>query len=71
MGYTCGRRWTNELLAERAKEFNTRGEFQLADPSAYTSARRRGILDDICKHMFSKAFSLKLFEVLHVSACLR
>jgi hypothetical protein len=55
MGYTCGRRHTEESLREIAKQFKTRAEFQEKDSSAYQSARRMGkaFLDDVCSHMLS------------------
>jgi len=53
MGYTCGRKHTDESLKELAKLYNTRSEFQNNDPGAYGSAKRRGklFLDSICLHM--------------------
>ena len=55
MGYTCGRRHTEDSLREIAKQFKTRTEFQKADGSAYHCAKFRGkeFLDDICSHMLS------------------
>lgn len=59
MGYTCGRRHTEESLREIAKQFKTRSEFQKKDSSAYHCARRRGkkFLDSICEHMFLICYS--------------
>ena len=37
-----------------AKQFTTRQEFRKNDSGAYTSARKRGILNDVCKHMETK-----------------
>lgn len=51
MGYTIGRRLTYDFLKGEAKKYKTRTQFQLADPSCYTTARRKGILDEICSHM--------------------
>ena len=51
MGYTKGRRHTNESLAEIAKQYKTKREFVLKDSSAFVSARKRGIVDEICSHM--------------------
>ena len=51
MGYTKGRRHTNESLAEIAKQYKTKREFVLKDSSAFVSARKRGIIDEICSHM--------------------
>jgi len=53
-----GRDLSHILLHQIAKNFKTKSEFQKSDPSAYSSARRMGILDDICKHMTSKNFSI-------------
>ena len=44
-------RWTDESLKNEAAKYKTRGEFQKNNPVAYTTALRRGILDDICSHM--------------------
>jgi hypothetical protein len=59
MGYTCGRKHTEESLREIAKEYNTRAEFQKKDPSAYSRARKKGIcfLNSICEHMINGAYS--------------
>jgi hypothetical protein len=53
-----GRDLTYEKLKEIASGFKTRGEFQLGDSSAYTSARIMGVLDDICSHMAIISFSI-------------
>jgi predicted GIY-YIG superfamily endonuclease len=44
-------RWTDDALENEATKYKTRGEFQKNSPVAYTTALRRGILDDICSHM--------------------
>ena len=41
-----------------ASKYKSRSEFQLNDSSAYSSARIKGYLDDICSHMISKSFSI-------------
>lgn len=56
MGYTRGRKLTDDLYREVALKYRTRSEFQRKDPSAYSNARKsRGkeFLDDICSHMIS------------------
>lgn len=58
MGYTCGRKWTKELLAVEALKYKSRSEFQYCDIGAYVSARTRGILDEICRHMIPITFSV-------------
>lgn len=57
MGYTVGRRLTKCFLKKEALKYSTRSEFQSKDPSCYTTARKIGILDEICKHMKKKYFS--------------
>lgn len=59
MGYSCGRKHTEELLREVAKKYNTRSEFRKNDPSVYISSRKKGkgFLDDICKHMVNFPYS--------------
>jgi len=53
-----GRNLTKEMLSDIAEKFKTKSEFQKKDPSAYSSARRMGILSEICSHMISKSFSI-------------
>lgn len=48
-----GRDLTYELVKDIALKYNTRGEFQTKDCSAYQTARRAGYLSEICKHMAS------------------
>lgn len=43
--------WTNELIAEEAKKYNTRKEFSKNSPSAYSCASKKRILDTVCSHM--------------------
>lgn len=59
MGYTCGRKHTEESLREIAKQFKTRTEFQKKDHSAYSIARQKGkvFLDSICEHMVNGSYS--------------
>jgi hypothetical protein len=59
MGYTCGRKHTEESLREIAKQYNTRAEFQKKDSSAYSRARKISIcfLNSICEHMINGAYS--------------
>ncbi len=53
-----GRDLNKDFLTEIALKYKSRSEFQLRDPSAYTSARNCGILDKICDHMISVSFSI-------------
>ena len=53
-----GRDLSDETLSLIAKKYKTKSEFQKNDPSAYSSSRRKGILNDICSHMISKSFSV-------------
>jgi hypothetical protein len=53
-----GRDLDSETLKLIGKKYRTKSEFQKNDPSAYTSSRRNGILDDVCSHMISKSFSI-------------
>lgn len=53
-----GRDLSVELLTEIALNYKTRSEFQYGDSSAYTTARRKGLLKDICKHMSVINFSI-------------
>jgi hypothetical protein len=53
-----GRDLTIELLHDIGKKYKTRSEFQKNDPSAYSSARLKNILDSVCSHMITKSFSI-------------
>lgn len=53
-----GRDLTEKLLREIAKKYKSKSEFQKNDSGAYSTANRMGILNDICKHMVSKSFSV-------------
>jgi len=44
-------KWTEEKLKEEALKYDTRGEFSKGSESAYSAARKKGLLDDICGHM--------------------
>lgn len=46
-----GRDLTLENLKKIAKNYKTRGQFQIFDPSAYTTARRTEHMEEICSHM--------------------
>lgn len=53
-----GRDLTFEELQKIALKFKTRGEFQRIDPSAYSTARIKGYLNEICQHMGILKFSI-------------
>lgn len=46
-------RWSIQMLRTEARKYTTRGEFQKESKRAYSSALRKGVLDDICSHMVS------------------
>lgn len=74
-GYTTGRRLTDIFLKNEAKKYRSKVEFQEKDPSAYTTCRRRGILDEACSHMIPLSFSIpqliarQLFDILFEEKC--
>ena len=43
--------WTYELLYEEAKKYNTKKDFFEQSPSAYSSAHKMGIINEVCSHM--------------------
>lgn len=45
------RNLTDDLIAEIAARYKSRGEFKKGDRSAYLAAWKRGILDSVCGHM--------------------
>ena len=42
---------TDEMLQEEALKYHSRNEFRNASSSAYRTAFRRGIIDEVCQHM--------------------
>lgn len=53
-----GRDLTPELLKEIALKYNSKREFSDKDPSAYSTANRLGIMEEITKHMINFSFSV-------------
>lgn len=53
-----GRDLSYDLLVDIASKYKTRGEFQHKDSSAYTVARSKGYLNDICSHMIKNSYSI-------------
>ena len=51
------RKWTQAALEAEAKKYTTRGNFFKGSPSAYMTAKRHGVFEDICKHMFAARFT--------------
>ena len=45
-------KWTHKKLAEEAKKFQTKKDFKMFSHSAYVTAVKNGVLDEICSHMF-------------------
>ena len=43
--------WTKEKLLNEALKYNTKIDFQKQSTNAYSSAYKKGILDEICTHM--------------------
>ena len=46
-------KWTEVTIKEEALKYKTRSEFAKESPSAYARARRLGLLNEVCSHMFS------------------
>jgi hypothetical protein len=68
MGYTIGRRHTEESLQLIASLYSTRSEFQTSDSGAYVTARKKGknFLDKICSHMISGSYSTPQLICKHI-----
>lgn len=47
-------KWTTESLHAESLKYNTRAEFQKYNCSAYNTALKRNLIDEICQHMHSK-----------------
>lgn len=46
-------KWTQDAIQQEALKYQTRNDFRKKNRNAYKAALRRGILDDVCKHMDS------------------
>jgi hypothetical protein len=68
MGYTCGRKHTDESLREIASNYKTRTDLQMGDPSVYRTALLRGreFLDSICSHMVKGKYSTPQLICKHI-----
>jgi len=42
--------WTDKMITKEVNQYQTRGAFKKGSP-AYNAARKREILDKVCKHM--------------------
>ena len=49
--YTGRFKWTKSMILNAAKSYQTRTDFAKGNKSAYTAARRRGLLAEACAHM--------------------
>lgn len=67
---------TIEYVKECSEKCNTRSEFMRKYERAYTFARKNGILDEVCSHMFVKSYSTpqliikQITETLFGETCL-
>jgi hypothetical protein len=58
MGYSKGRRFTNEQIIEEAKKYKTKREIKALDPGLLSTARKRKIpLSKLFEHMVDVSFS--------------
>lgn len=53
-----GRELTLDTLKEIALKFNTKKEFSHKDPSAYATANKMGIIEEVTSHMVNISFSV-------------
>ena len=53
-----GRDLSEKNLKKIALRYNTKGEFYLKDPGAYSAATKNNLLNKICQHMVVKNFSI-------------
>jgi len=49
-------KWDLEKIKQAAAKYNKKVDFQKKDNSAYTAAKRRGILEEVCAHMKRKNY---------------
>ena len=61
-------KWTKEKVAELAKKFNNRRDFDKNENGAYQAARRMGIMDEICGHMNTLREHRHTLETLQIRA---
>lgn len=50
------KRWTTSSIKEEASKYNKKANFQKYSNAAYLSAKRKGILDEVCSHMQQKNY---------------
>lgn len=64
------RKWTKEIIQQRAKLYDYRSDFMNKERHAYDAAQDLGILDEICAHMKYKHKKPRDYtdEMLHVAA---
>ena len=60
--------WSEKLLTAEALKYDTRVEFSKKSSSAYQTALRRGVLDEISQHMLSRPQSKWTVEMLYEEA---
>jgi hypothetical protein len=44
--------WVRDLIINVARNYYTRQEFKESEPAAYSAARRYGVLEEACEHMY-------------------
>jgi len=47
-------KWSKEKCKEEALKYTSRSNFAKNNPSAYSSSRKHGWLNDVCCHMITK-----------------
>lgn len=60
--------WTKERCGAEATKFQTRNEFRTTAEAAYSAAKKRGWLDEICTHMACGKSSLWTFKACEQEA---
>lgn len=55
-GKTKYKKWTKDSVEAEARKYKTRSEFMAQSASAYVTAKRLGIFDEVTSHMFKARF---------------
>jgi len=58
-------KWTEEMITNAAKRYDTRTAFKVGVPGAYDAAENHGILERVCNHMKPVQITWSLQQIMH------
>jgi|LakMenE18May11ns_1017448.scaffolds.fasta_scaffold9890823_2 predicted GIY-YIG superfamily endonuclease len=65
---TCRRKWTDDAIRDEAKKYDNVADFKKYAYSAYVSAQKYGIFDEVIKNMKRKVVSLTDQEIRDIAS---